>query len=53
MVLPGTSAGERNRHIQVLAVLAKTIGQDIAAAHADEILHGEESVEFNNDCLKD
>lgn len=57
MVLLGTSPGERNRHLQVLAALAKTIGRDptfqerlFAAgtpAHAYEILHGEESEDFN------
>ena len=57
MVLLGTSKGERNRHLQVLAALASKVGQDAAfqdrlfnatsAAHADEILHGAESEDFN------
>jgi len=57
MVLLGTSPEERDRHLQVLAVLARTIGIDPnfqeqlfnadSAAHAYEILHGEESEDFN------
>jgi len=57
MVLLGTSQEERDRHLQVLATLARTIGTDEAfqavlfnaknAAHASELLHGEESVDFN------
>jgi mannitol/fructose-specific phosphotransferase system IIA component (Ntr-type) len=57
MVLLGTSPDERDRHLQVLAALARTIGIDAAfqdqlfnaksAAHACEILHGEESEDFN------
>jgi PTS system fructose-specific IIC component len=57
MVLLGTSRDERDRHLQVLATLARTIGTDEAfqavlfnaknAAHASELLHGEESVGFN------
>lgn len=57
MVLLGTSVDERDRHLQVLAGLARTVGSDVAfqdelfntdsAAHAYEILHGEESEDFN------
>lgn len=57
MVLLGTAATERDRHLQVLAALARTIGVDPAfqaelfhagsAAHASELLHGEESHDFN------
>jgi mannitol/fructose-specific phosphotransferase system IIA component (Ntr-type) len=57
MVLLATSPGERDRHLQVLATLARTIGLDPAfqdrlfhatsPAHASEILHGEESHDFN------
>lgn len=57
MVLLGTSPEERDRHLQVLATLARTIGVDPAfqaqlfdarnAAHAWEILHGEDSEDFN------
>ena len=57
MVLLGTSPGERGRHLQVLAALAKTIGTDPAfqeklfnapsPADAAELLHGEESEDFN------
>ena len=57
MVLLGTSPEERDRHLQVLATLAKTIGMGLelqemlfdakSAAHAYEILHGEESEDFN------
>ncbi len=57
MVLLGTSADERDRHLQVLASLAQTVGTDPGfqellfnaktAAHAYEILHGEESEDFN------
>ena len=57
MVLLGTSNEERDRHLQVLATLARTIGADPTfqgllfnaknPAHASELLHGEESVEFN------
>ena len=57
MVLLGTSKEERERHLQVLAGLARTIGSDHAfqaqlfdaknPAHASELLHGEESVDFN------
>lgn len=57
MVLLGTSPEERERHLQVLATLARTIGMGVelqemlfnakSAAHAYEILHGEESEDFN------
>jgi mannitol/fructose-specific phosphotransferase system IIA component (Ntr-type) len=57
MVLLGTAPEERDRHLQVLASLARTVGIDPAfqealfnsdsAAHACEILHGEESEDFN------
>jgi len=57
MVLLGTSPEERDRHLQVLAALARTIGVDPAfqkqlfdatnAAHAWEILNGEDSEDFN------
>ena len=57
MVLLGTSPDERDRHLQVLATLARTIGTDPSfqgqifnaksPAHACELLHGEESVDFN------
>ena len=57
MVLLGTAPEERDRHLQVLAALARTVGTDRAfqdqlfdsksAAHAYELLHGEESEDFN------
>ncbi len=57
MVLLGTASAERDRHLQVLAALARTIGVDPAfqaelfhagsAAHASDLLHGEESHHFN------
>jgi PTS system fructose-specific IIC component len=57
MVLLGTAEAERDRHLQVLASLARTVGIDVAfqeqlfnaksAAHAYELLHGEESEDFN------
>jgi mannitol/fructose-specific phosphotransferase system IIA component (Ntr-type) len=57
MVLLGTSSEERDRHLLVLATLARTIGSDLdfqdqlfnasSAAHACELLHGEESEDFN------
>jgi Kef-type K+ transport system membrane component KefB/mannitol/fructose-specific phosphotransferase system IIA component len=57
MVLLGTSPEERERHLQVLASLARTIGIDVdvqdqlfnarSAAHACEILHGDQSEDFN------
>lgn len=57
MVLLATSEAERDRHLLVLAALARTVGLDTAfqerlfnaksAAHAYEILHGEHSEDFN------
>ncbi|MCZ6598146.1 MAG: cation:proton antiporter [Planctomycetota bacterium] len=57
MVLLGTSKKDRDRHLQVLAMLARTVGSDTAfqellytvdtPAHAYELLHGEESEDFN------
>ncbi|MEW6074358.1 MAG: PTS sugar transporter subunit IIA [Planctomycetota bacterium] len=57
MVLLGTSAEERDRHLQVLAALARTIGTETSfrselfaarsPAQASELLHGEESMDFN------
>jgi PTS system fructose-specific IIC component len=57
MVLLGTAHEERARHLQVLAALARTVGTDRAfqdqlfesksPAHAYELLHGEESEDFN------
>ncbi|MFK7896185.1 MAG: cation:proton antiporter [Myxococcota bacterium] len=57
MVLLGTASEERDRHLQVLAALARTVGFDRAfqdqlfasqsPAHAYELLHGEESEDFN------
>jgi len=57
MVLLGTSIDERDRHLEVLAGLARTVGSDAtfqeqlfnarSPAHAYELLHGEESEGFN------
>ena len=57
MVLLGTSRKERARHLQVLAALARTVGTDAifqdklfnaaSPAYAAELLHGEESEDFN------
>ncbi|MBJ18393.1 MAG: PTS transporter subunit EIIA [bacterium] len=57
MVLLGTAPEERDRHLQVLAALARTVGTDRAfqdqlfdsksPAHAYELLNGEESEDFN------
>jgi mannitol/fructose-specific phosphotransferase system IIA component (Ntr-type)/NhaP-type Na+/H+ or K+/H+ antiporter len=57
MVLLATPTGERDRHLEVLAALARTVGSDPAVqqqlytakspAHAYEILHGEETEDFN------
>ncbi|MFT4708978.1 MAG: PTS system fructose-specific IIC component [Bacteroidia bacterium] len=57
LVLLATPPGERKRHLEVLATLAKIIGIDPligerlinakSAAHAYEILHGEETEDFN------
>ncbi len=56
-VLLATSNDERERHLQVLATLASNVGTDLAfqeqlfnatsPAHAYDILHGEESEDFN------
>ncbi len=57
MVLLATPLGQRERHLEVLAALARTLGSDPgfqqqlynaeSPAHASEILHGEETEEFN------
>ena len=57
IVLLATPMGERERHLEVLAALARTVGSDLAVqqqlynakspAHAYEILHGEETEDFN------
>jgi mannitol/fructose-specific phosphotransferase system IIA component (Ntr-type) len=57
LVLLGTAPDERERHLQVLAALARTVGSDHdfqgqlfdaeSPAHAYELLHGEESEHFN------
>ena len=57
MVLLATPLGERDRHLAVLAALARTVGGDPAIqqqlynaqspAHVCEILHGEETEDFN------
>jgi PTS system fructose-specific IIC component len=57
IVLLGTSPDQAKLHLQILATLARTIGTDpsmqdrlfgaSSPAHAAEILHGEESDEFN------
>ncbi|MBK7642927.1 MAG: cation:proton antiporter [Planctomycetes bacterium] len=57
IVLLGTPRGESTLHLQILATLARTIGTDpsmqdrlfgvSSPAHASEILHGEESDDFN------
>ena len=57
MVLLATPENERDRHLQVLATLAGTIGSDVAfqdelfhaksPAHAYEILHDEKAESFN------
>jgi mannitol/fructose-specific phosphotransferase system IIA component (Ntr-type) len=57
MVLLATPPGERDRHLEVLAVLARVVGSDPniqnelfnarTAAHAFEILHAEASEDFN------
>jgi mannitol/fructose-specific phosphotransferase system IIA component (Ntr-type) len=57
MVLLATPRGERERHLEVLAALARTLGSDpniqqqlysaTTPAHAYEILHGEETEDFN------
>lgn len=57
MLLLATPRGERDRHLEVLATMARTVGSDpllqsrlygaATAAHAYEILHGEETEDFN------
>ncbi len=57
VVLLASSMDESMRHLQILATLARTIGTDptmqdrlfnaSSPAHAAEILHGEESEDFN------
>ncbi len=57
MVLLATPLGERDRHLEVLAALARTLGADpsmqaqlyqaTSAAHAYEILHGDATEDFN------
>ncbi len=57
VVLLGTAPEERDRHLQVLATLARTVGIDPdiqedlfqakSPAHAYDLLHGEESEDFN------
>lgn len=57
MVLLATPPGQRQRHLEVLATLARTIGMDTEVqarlfeartpAHAYDILHEEEAVHFN------
>jgi len=58
MVLLGTPPNDRDRHLQVLAALARVVGTDperqdrlfgaSSPAHAAELLHGEGSEEFND-----
>ena len=57
MVLLATPRGQRDRHLEVLAALARTLATDPSLqhqlynagspAHAYEILHGEETEDFN------
>lgn len=57
IVLLGTSRDHNERHLQILATLARALGTDpwiqdrvfhaTTAAHAAEVLHGEESEHFN------
>ena len=57
MVVLATPSTQRERHLEVLAALARAIGSDIVVqqqlfhaeppAHAYEILHAEESEDFN------
>ena len=57
MLLLATPRGERDRHLEVLATMARTLGSDPilqgqlynadTAAHAYEILHGEATEDFN------
>jgi mannitol/fructose-specific phosphotransferase system IIA component (Ntr-type)/Kef-type K+ transport system membrane component KefB len=57
MLLLATPRGERDRHLEVLATMARTVGSApllhsrlygaATPAHAYEILHGEETEDFN------
>lgn len=57
MVLLATPPGQRQRHLEVLATLARTVGMDTEVqarlfdartpAHAYDILHEEDAVHFN------
>ncbi len=57
IVLLATPSNQRDRHLEVLAALMRSVGADAnvrrrlfnarSAAHAYEILHAEESVDFN------
>ena len=57
MVLLGTPANQRDRHLEVLAALARAFGANpllqrevfraSSAAHVYDLLHAEEAVEFN------
>ncbi len=57
ITLLATPHGERDRHLEVLGALARTLGGNLAiqqqlfnaksAAHAYEVLHGEETEDFN------
>jgi hypothetical protein len=57
MVLLATPPGQRERHLQVLAAIAQTVGFDPelkrrlftaqSAAHAYDILHADDAVTFN------
>jgi len=57
VVLLATPAGQRDRHLEVLAALARTVGGDAdfreelfaakSPAHAYELLHGEDAEHFN------
>jgi mannitol/fructose-specific phosphotransferase system IIA component (Ntr-type)/NhaP-type Na+/H+ or K+/H+ antiporter len=57
MVLLATPRGERDRHLEVLAALARTLATDPSLqqqlynarspAHAYDVLHGEETEDFN------
>jgi len=57
MVLLATPESQRERHLEVIAALARAIGRDLAIqqqlfnaetpAHAYEILHAEEATDFN------
>jgi mannitol/fructose-specific phosphotransferase system IIA component (Ntr-type) len=57
MVVLATPETQRKRHLEVLAALARAIGMDQnvqaelfnadSSAHAYEVLHAEESEEFN------